>query len=45
MFDFAAVMPKEATYWADGRHVNEAGAVVKARLYAEFLHEQGLIDQ
>jgi lysophospholipase L1-like esterase len=44
MFDFAAVMPQEATYWADGRHVNEAGAIVKARLYAEFLHEQGLID-
>lgn len=45
MFDFAAVMPQDAIYWADGRHVNEAGALEKARLFAEFLHEQGLIDQ
>ncbi len=45
LFDFAEVMPQEAIYWADGRHVNEAGALVKARLFAEFIHEQGLIDQ
>ena len=45
LFDFADVMPQEATYWADGRHVNEAGALVKARLFAEYIHDQGLIDQ
>ena len=45
LFDFAAVMPQDAQYWADGRHVNEAGASVKARLFAEFLNDQGLIDQ
>jgi lysophospholipase L1-like esterase len=45
IFDFAAVMPQDAEYWADGRHVNEAGALVKARLFAEFIHEQGWIDQ
>jgi lysophospholipase L1-like esterase len=45
LFDFAAVMPQEAIYWADGRHVNEAGALVKARLFAEYIHDQGLIDQ
>jgi lysophospholipase L1-like esterase len=45
LFDFAAVMPQEALYWADGRHVNEAGALVKARLFAEYIHEHGLIDQ
>ena len=44
-FDFAAVMPQDAQYWADGRHVNEAGALVKARLFAEFIHAQGLIEQ
>jgi hypothetical protein len=44
MFDFAAVMPQDATYWADGRHVNESGAIVKAQLFAEFLDNQGLID-
>jgi hypothetical protein len=37
-------MPQEAIYWADGRHVNEAGALVKARLFAEYIHDQGLID-
>jgi hypothetical protein len=45
LFDFAAVMPQEAIYWADGRHVNEQGALVKARLFAEFIHTQSLIEQ
>lgn len=45
LFDFAGVMPQEAVYWADGRHVNEAGALVKARLFAEYIHDQGLINQ
>ena len=38
LFDFAEQMPKEKKYWADGRHVNEEGALVKARLYADFIH-------
>jgi lysophospholipase L1-like esterase len=45
LFDFAAVMPQDARYWADGRHVNEAGALEKATLFAEFIHTQGLIEQ
>ena len=45
LFDFAEVMPYDAKYWADGRHVNEAGALAKARLFAEFIHNQGLIRQ
>ena len=45
LFDFAAVMPQDAKYWADGRHVNEAGALEKARLFAEFIHTSALIDQ
>jgi lysophospholipase L1-like esterase len=45
LFDFAAVMPQDAKYWADGRHVNEAGALAKASFFAEFIHGQGLIDQ
>jgi lysophospholipase L1-like esterase len=44
LFDFAAVMPQDARYWADGRHVNEAGALVKATLFAEFIHSQGWIE-
>jgi lysophospholipase L1-like esterase len=43
LFDFASVMPQDAIYWADGRHVNEAGALEKATLFAEFIHSQGLI--
>jgi lysophospholipase L1-like esterase len=45
LFDFAALMPQDAKYWADGRHVNEAGALVKAQLFAEYIHVQGLIDR
>lgn len=45
LFDFAAVMPQDAIYWADGRHVNEAGALEKATLFAEFIHSQGLIEK
>jgi lysophospholipase L1-like esterase len=45
LFDFAAVMPQDAKYWADGRHSNEAGALEKAALFAEFIHSQGLIKQ
>ena len=45
LFDYAEVMPQDTRYWADGRHVNEAGALVKATLFAEFIHTQGLIAQ
>ena len=43
LFDFASLMPKDAQYWADGRHSNEAGALLKAQLFAEYIHNQGLI--
>jgi len=43
VFDFATVMPQDAKYWADGRHVNEAGALEKAHLFAEYIHTMGLI--
>jgi hypothetical protein len=45
LFDYARVMPQDATYWADGRHANEAGASVKAALFAEFIDSRGLIRQ
>ena len=45
LFDFAEVMPQDARYWADGRHVNETGALEKAGLFAEFIDAQGLIEQ
>jgi hypothetical protein len=43
LFDFAAEMPTDTIYWADGRHVNEAGALLKAQLFAAFLDASGLI--
>ena len=43
LFDFAGVMPQAKEYWADGRHVNEAGAAEKARLFADYLHGSGLL--
>lgn len=43
-FDFAEHMPKDKKYWADGRHVNERGALAKARLFAAFIDKTGLLD-
>ncbi len=42
-FDFAAEMSQEKTRWADGRHVNAAGALEKARLFAAYLAKSGLL--
>jgi lysophospholipase L1-like esterase len=43
LFDFAALMPEDKKYWDDGRHVNALGAEKMAELFAEFIHENGLI--
>jgi lysophospholipase L1-like esterase len=42
LFDFVAVMPTDPEYWADGRHVNEQGARIKAELFAEAVAERFL---
>lgn len=42
-FDFAAVMPRDESFWADGRHNNEAGARKKAELFASFLVDEGVL--
>jgi lysophospholipase L1-like esterase len=44
LFDFASVMPQDPEYWADGRHSNEAGALLKATLFAEFIDGEVLIE-
>lgn len=36
-FDFSEQMPQDSEYWADGRHVNVAGALKKAELFAQYL--------
>jgi lysophospholipase L1-like esterase len=43
LFDFARKMPSDKIYWADGRHVNEEGARVKAELFADFIHRSGFL--
>jgi lysophospholipase L1-like esterase len=43
LFDFVAVMPQDPKYWADGRHVNEDGALLKAALFADFIDSERLI--
>ena len=44
LFDFAAAMPQDPKYWADGRHVNAEGALLKAQLFAEYIVQQKLIN-
>lgn len=43
LFDFAAVMPTNIIYWADGRHSNEKGARKKAELFAAFISQNHLV--
>jgi len=45
LFEFADQMPRDKKYWADGRHVNEVGVLLKAELFAKFIHESGLIHE
>lgn len=40
VFDFDAAMPKDAKYWADGVHVNEEGARLKAQKFADYILAQ-----
>lgn len=42
-FDFAAKFPTSKRYYTDGRHVNEDGARLKAKLFGEFLITQGAV--
>ncbi len=42
-FDFASLMPDDKKFWVDGMHVNEDGALMKAQLFAKYIHEAGLI--
>jgi lysophospholipase L1-like esterase len=43
LFDFANVFPVDKRYYADGLHVSEEGAILKARLFAEYIIENKLI--
>ncbi|MBF0278229.1 MAG: SGNH/GDSL hydrolase family protein [SAR324 cluster bacterium] len=41
--NFAELMPQESQYWHDGRHVNDKGALFKARIFVKFIIEQKLV--
>jgi lysophospholipase L1-like esterase len=41
--DFAPLMPREKSLWADGRHMTAAGNKVRARLIADYLGGSGLL--
>jgi lysophospholipase L1-like esterase len=45
VFDYAAAMTGRRCQgcWVDGRHVNAKGAAVQGGLFAEFIHERGLV--
>lgn len=43
IFDFDSVMSKDKENWVDAVHVNEKGALLKARLFADFIHKEGVM--
>lgn len=43
LFDFAGVFPVDKGYYTDGLHVNEKGSQLKAKLFADYLVENGLL--
>lgn len=43
LFDFAEVFPRDKSLFADGIHVTNEGARIKAELFADFLDDSGLL--
>ncbi len=43
LFDFVKHMSADRKYWADSVHVNEDGAMLKAKLFAQHIHNNGLL--
>lgn len=43
LFDFARVFPPNKKYYTDGRHVNLKGAVLKAKMFADYIIDHHLI--
>ncbi|MHC4351190.1 MAG: SGNH/GDSL hydrolase family protein [Planctomycetota bacterium] len=43
LFDFAELFPTEKQYFVDSSHVNQEGSTLKARLFADFIHQSDLI--
>jgi hypothetical protein len=45
IFDFASVFPSDSSMFVDGQHVNQRGALLKAKLFADFLLDKGLVPE
>lgn len=43
LFDFAEIFPRDTRYFSDSTHVNQQGSALKARSFANFIHENRLI--
>lgn len=43
LYDFAESMPESKMYWADSVHLTEAGAKLKAELFAQYIHNKKLL--
>ena len=43
LFDFASSFPKDKIYFTDGIHVNIDGAKLKAKMFADYLIDKGLL--
>lgn len=43
LFDFTHLFPKDKQYYADGRHVTEKGASLKAKLFTQYIIDNHLI--
>lgn len=44
VYNFAGEMSKDKRYWVDGRHNNEEGVRLKAKLFAQFIASEKIID-
>lgn len=45
VYDLAAEMPTNATFWADGRHANEAGVAIEGALFATYIYENEMVEE
>jgi hypothetical protein len=45
LFDFAGVFPTDKRYYIEGVHVNAEGVRLKAKLFADYLIESGLVNK
>lgn len=44
VYDFASEMPMDKKYWGDGRHNNEEGVALKAKMFANFMIKNNTLD-